>query len=213
MGELMSEAYNSIRLIGNITSAPRYDHTVLGEDFFRITVSAARLSGTEDLLPVTLSDRLIGASVTDSVHVGDNIDVNGQIRSYNQRSVTGTHLILTVFPRELALIRGSAGIDIPDRNDVEIIGRIVKPVVYRTTPFSREIADILIVVERRYGKSDILPCIAWGRNARYASELSAGDTVLIRGRLQSRQYEKQLDDGSSEKRTAYEISCSSLEKR
>ncbi|MCR5808796.1 MAG: single-stranded DNA-binding protein [Clostridiales bacterium] len=202
----MNEQANGIRLSGRVISCPVYDHTVFGEAFYRMEVAAARLSGTEDLLPVTVSERLLLRQ--DPPEEGAYVDISGQIRSYNQRSEAGSHLLITVFARELSFP------DIPDEadhNEAELYGAVCKPVVYRTTPFSREIADLLIAVNRRYGKSDYLPCIAWGRNARFAGELQQGTPVFIRGRLQSRAYMKTLPDETREQRIAYEISISSIE--
>ena len=205
----MNEAYNFIRLLGRVSTPPKYDHTVSGEDMLKLYVSASRLSGTEDILPVTVSSRL----VRDVIEEGDTLEILGQIRSYNIRSAGTGRLIISVFARELMMLSEEEALICQDVNEAELEGRIIKPVVYRTTPFSREIADVFIAVERRYGKCDTLPCIAWGRNARAASELTVGDTVLIRGRLQSRQYNKQLENGNTLKKIAYELSCSSIEKR
>ncbi len=199
----MSERINSITLAGRAASLPVFDHEVLGEAFYKIEAAVKRLSGTEDVLPVTVSSRLIGER---SIGEGTPIRVMGQIRSYNRRAEDGSHLSLTVFARELEL---------PDTepepvNDAELTGRICRPVIYRRTPFSREIADLLIAVNRRYGKSDYVPSIAWGRNARFASTLAPGDAVTVTGRFQSRSYIKTLPDGTAEQRVAYELSCSSI---
>ena len=199
------ETNNSLRLIGRAVGEPEYDHTVYGEAFFRLTVSAVRLSGAEDVLPVTVSERLLPEIGSFD---GARLGVEGQIRSYNRHGEGGSRLIITAFARELFLPEDSG----TDVNEVELSGHICKPVIYRTTPFSREIADIILAVNRRYGKSDYLPAIAWGRNARFAESLMPGDTVMLRGRLQSRAYQKTLPDGIIEQRTAYEISCSSIEK-
>lgn len=200
----MFDHSNRIILTGRISDPPVYDHEVLGEAFFKMYVAAKRLSGTEDVLPVTVSERLLGENEYDE---GAPVSVSGQIRSYNQRAEDGSHLILTVFAR--CLLTPEDGEDV---NEAEIIGRIVKPVVYRMTPFSREIADMLVAVRRRYGKSDYLPAIAWGRNARFAGTLTPGELVALKGRMQSRQYQKTLPDGSTVERTAYEISCASIER-
>lgn len=209
----MNEALNSIRLSGRIFSSPVYDHTIFGEAFYKFEVSASRLSGTEDILPVTISERLLVGLENGIAEVGNGIEISGQIRSYNQRTETGSRLIITVFAREVYFFGSDEIDDFRYFNETELIGHICKPVTYRTTPFSREIADILIAVNRRYGKSDYLPCIAWGRNARFASELTIGDYVLVRGRMQSRIYQKDLGNGVIEDRIAYEISCSSIEKK
>ncbi len=204
------ECINRIRLAGKMVSLPVYDHTVLGEAFYKMLVSAKRLSGTADVLPVTVSERLMDTEREGEPGIGSAIEIEGQLRSYNHRDENGSHLIITVFARDVffpdeELVMG-------DENYVELAGHICKPVVYRTTPFQREISDVLLAVGRRYGKSDYLPCIAWGRNARFADELEPGDTVLIQGRMQSREYRKTLENGETKARTAYEISCSSIEK-
>lgn len=199
------DSENSIILSGRIEEAPVFDHTVLGEAFYKTRVAARRLSGTEDVLPVTLSERLLTEA---SPEPGSFVTIDGQLRSYNRRDGAGRHLIVTVFAREARFQAGP----IPDENDVYLIGRVCKPAVYRTTPFMREIADLLLAVPRRYGKSDYLPVIAWGRNARFASALETGDRVALTGRMQSRVYRKQLESGESEERTAYEISVSGMER-
>ncbi len=206
----MNELLNSIRLLGRVTAAPEYDHTVLGEAFYRMELSAGRLSGNEDVIPITVPGRLM-TCLGEFPAVGSVVSVNGQIRSYNHRQDGQSRLAVTVFAKELTPVdRREAEQDL---NEAELTGHICKPVVYRLTPFSREIADMLLAVNRRYGRSDYLPCIAWGRNARFAGSLSAGDTITIKGRLQSRQYTKALPGGETEQRMAYEISCSSIERR
>ncbi len=229
----MDSSINSIRLIGAIQREPIYDHTVFGEAFYSMEVAAKRLSGIEDLLPVTVSERLLGDPEVNVCREGSRVEIAGQIRSYNRRMDDKNRLIITVFAREIAFpdICETVSADteeafgaelkpalaapqayVRDMNEAELSGTICKPVIYRTTPFDREIADLLIAVNRRYGKSDYIPCIAWGRNARFSGTLGVGDRVLVRGRLQSREYQKKLPDGSTEQRTAYEISCSSIER-
>lgn len=203
----MEETTNSMELSGRIVSLPVYDHTVFGEDFYRMEVGASRLSGTEDILPVTVSSRLLPETGAEE---GAYVRLSGQIRSYNQRYEAGSHLLITVFARELSVLEEPLPVDV---NEAVLSGTVCKPVVYRTTPFSREIADILIAVNRRYGKSDYLPCIAWGRNARFAFELLPGSPIVICGRMQSREYVKKLPEGASEQRVAYEVSVSSIECR
>lgn len=200
----MFEHSNTITISGRALAAPVFDHEVLGEAFLRLEAAVERLSGAEDVLPVTVSSRLIGDG---AVAEGTPILVKGQIRSYNRRTEEGSHLVLTVFARELAVL----GEDFEPVNEAELSGRICKPVVYRRTPFSREIADVLVAVNRRYGKSDYIPAIAWGRNARFAEKLAPGDSVVMRGRFQSRGYTKTLPDGNVEQRTAYELSCSAIQ--
>ncbi len=193
---------NRITLVGQISSAPVYDHTLYGEAFYKASIEVARLSGTIDTLPLTISERLSGSAL----NIGDRVCIHGQTRSYNLREDDTNRLVITVFVSNFEAADNAQS----DLNEIEIAGNICKPVVYRMTPFSREISDILIAVNRRYGKSDYLPCIAWGRNARFASSLSVGAPVSIEGRLQSRIYQKKLSDDSIEHRTAYEISISTI---
>lgn len=200
----MFENINSIELIGTIASSPEYSHSICGEAFYRMELAVRRLSGTEDFIPITVSERLLGDM---EAECGMRFFIRGQIRSYNQRSERGNRLIITVFAREIRL----AFEDENDRNEAELSGYICKSVVYRTTPFEREIADILLAVNRRYSKSDYLPLIAWGRNARFLSEAAVGTALSVIGRLQSREYKKQLEDGTEQIRTAYEVSCSAVE--
>ena len=218
----MPETNNSINLTGILKSSPVYDHSVYGEAFFKADMSVKRLSGTEDILPLTISERLCGIM---NAQAGQKLELLGQIRSYNQRTETGSRLLITVFAREIRPVcinaddpslyrdeaaaeqlRGSA-----DINEAELTGYVCKPIVYRTTPFSREIADMLLAVNRKYGKSDYLPCIAWGRNARFLQTVSVGERLHLLGRLQSREYKKTLENGEIQIRTAYEISCSAVE--
>lgn len=202
----MPDISNEIKLIGQADCQPEYSHSIYGEAFYHISLGIKRLSGTKDVIPVTVSERLIN---TMPIEEGMIFRINGQIRSYNQRTDRGSRLLITVFAREFESV--SEEDYFGDCNEAEISGYICKPIVYRTTPFSREIADMLLAVNRRYGKSDYLPCIAWGRNARYMQEMNVGDNIHVYGRLQSREYKKTLEDGTVETRTAYEISCSAVE--
>lgn len=200
----MAFTNNSIELIGRAVDGPIYSHSIYGEAFFRMFFAVRRLSGTEDRLPVTVSERLLGCFPPDPE---PRFRISGQIRSYNQRTETGSRLIITVFAREFEPAVG----DEPDMNEADVTGFICKQPIFRTTPFSREIADVLIAVNRRFGKSDYLPAIAWGRNARFLSELPVGTNLHVPGRLQSREYRKILPDGTETVRTAYELSCSAVE--
>ena len=166
------------------------------------------MSGTEDKIPVTVSERLLGGI---PVEHGMYFHVHGQIRSYNQQTEKGSRLIITVFAREFIPASADETDAFAYKNEVELFGYICKSVIYRTTPFLREIADVLLAVNRRYGKSDYLPCIVWGRNARYLQDMKVGIGMHVIGRLQSREYKKVFEDGTEEMRTAYEISCSAVE--
>lgn len=189
---------NRVYLCGRIASEPIFSHEILGENFYDATISVERLSGQEDIIPITISDRLLD----ESLEIGNLIGVIGQFRSYNKIVDGHSRLVLRVFVREIAEI------DEQCPNVIELDGYVCKPPVYRQTPFKREIADILLAVNRAYNKSDYIPTIAWGRNARYASSFEVGDRIALVGRIQSRVYQKQLEDGSIEERVAYEVSIS-----
>ena len=193
---------NKVYLSGQIASAPEFSHEIMGENFYDLTISVARLSGQHDLIPITVSDRLMDGV---DFEIGNLIGLIGQFRSYNKIVDGKSKLVLRVFVREICEC------DEKSPNLIEIEGYVCKQPVYRTTPFKREIADLLIAVNRAYGKSDYIPCICWGRNARYASAFEVGGHVLIWGRIQSREYIKRLSEEESEKRVAYEVSVSKLE--
>ena len=188
---------NRVFIKGEIVTEARYSYEVYGECFYEMDVLVKRLSGQADVLPVTVSERLIESH---SLKVGSEISAIGQFRSYNKLIDNHSKLVLRVFVRSLCE---------PDENNpnqIEIEGFVCKPPIYRTTPFKREIADLLLAVNRAYNKSDYIPAIAWGRNARYASNFAVGDKIHIDGRIQSRIYQKQLEDGTVEERVAYEVS-------
>lgn len=193
---------NKVRLTGKIASDPQFSHEIMGEGFYDLTLAVKRLSGQEDMIPITISERLMEG---ESLEIGNLIGVIGQLRSYNKYVENKSKLVLRVFVRELSEP------DEDEPNTIEIDGFVCKQPVYRTTPFKREIADMLIAVNRAYNKSDYIPAIAWGRNARYAGSFDVGERVRIVGRIQSRIYQKQLDDGVIEERTAYEVSVSKLD--
>ncbi len=198
----LSEKNNKVFISGEILTEAEFSHEVYGEGFYEMNVLVKRLSGQGDILPVTVSERLI----TDkNLTVGSNINALGQFRSYNKLVDGKSKLMLTVFVRELL---DSSGMKNP--NSIVLSGYICKPPVYRTTPFNREIADILIAVNRSYNKSDYIPCIAWGRNARFAKSLEVGEKIAISGRIQSREYQKRISDDEIKIMTAYEVSVSKL---
>ncbi len=199
----MNESYdnnNNVIIKGKIVKLPTYSHTVMGEGFFEFMLEVQRLSDETDVLPVTISERLIS-----DFQIGQEIGVFGQFRSYNKLGDGKSKLMLTVFVKELI-----SPDEISEINQISLIGYICKEPIYRTTPFGREICDVLMAVNRAYNKSDYLPCIAWGRNARFVRDLGVGEKLELQGRLQSRKYQKKLDDGSFEARVAYEISVSSV---
>lgn len=194
---------NRVFLSGTVASAPEFTHEVMGEGFYDFVLSVDRLSGQVDEIPVTISERLMENNAID---IGNVVGICGQLRSYNKVAEGKSKLVLRVFVRELC----EPDPDVP--NYIEMEGYVCKQPVYRTTPFGREICDLLIAVNRAYNKSDYIPAIAWGRNARYSETFSVGEKVKIEGRIQSRNYQKVLDDGAVEERTAYEVSVAKIEK-
>ena len=197
-----SEKNNKVYVSGEIVSDASFSHEVFGEGFYEFFVKVMRLSGQADILPVTVSERLITGG---ELEKGKHLSAVGQFRSYNKIENGKSRLMLTVFIREL--IEAD-----PERNPNSILlsGYICKPPVYRTTPFNREIADVLVAVNRAYNKSDYIPCIAWGRNARFVKTLAVGDKIAVSGRIQSREYQKKLSDTEFKTMIAYEVSVSKL---
>ena len=205
MAEKMIEN-NRVSVIGEIVSEFSFSHEVFGEGFYMVDLSVNRLSEQADVIPLMVSERLM------DVHKdlrGSTIEAVGQFRSYNRHEEKKNRLVLSVFVRELSFVEEED--DTVKTNQIFLDGYICKPPVYRKTPLGREIADLLLAVNRPYGKSDYIPCICWGRNARYASAFEVGGHVLIWGRIQSREYIKKLSESQTEKRTAYEVSVSKLE--
>lgn len=196
------EKNNRVYISGEIVSDATYSHEVYGEGFYEFFVKVMRLSGQADVLPVTVSERLIACG---ELKNGQKISAIGQFRSYNKIENGKSRLMLTVFLRELVDEDSDK-----NPNNILLSGYICKPPVYRTTPFNREIADVLVAVNRAYNKSDYIPCIAWGRNARFVKSLSVGDRIAVSGRIQSREYQKKLSDSESKTMTAYEVSVSKL---
>lgn len=200
--DYIAEKNNKVYLMGEIVSEAVFSHEVYGEGFYELYVKVMRLSGQADVIPVTISDRLIQGN---DLKVGSEICALGQFRSYNKLENGKSRLMLTVFVREIV-----AEPLTKNPNSIVLSGYICKPPVYRTTPFNREIADLLIAVNRAYNKSDYIPCIAWGRNARFVQNLKVGDRVALSGRIQSREYQKKISDTESVSMTAYEVSVSKL---
>ncbi len=200
MNNLLYENNNHVLLKGKIKELPTYSHTVMGEGFFEMFVEVERLSEEVDVLPVTISERLI-----ENFKIGDEIGIVGQFRSYNKLENGRSKLMLTIFVKELVNPK-----DMSEINQIYLIGYICKEPIYRTTPFGREICDMLLAVNRAYNKSDYLPCISWGRNARFVRDLEVGEKLEVQGRIQSRRYQKHKEDGTVESKVAYEISLSSV---
>lgn len=197
---------NQVTMIGEIVSEFEFSHEVYGEGFYLVDISVSRLSDSVDYIPLMVSERLV--DVTQS-YIGESISVSGQFRSYNRHEEKKNRLILSVFVRELEFVD-----EIEDdikSNQIYLDGYICKEPIYRKTPLGREIADLLVAVNRSYGKSDYIPCICWGRNARYASSFEVGSHVEVYGRIQSREYIKKIGEEQTEKRVAYEVSVNKIE--
>lgn len=198
---------NTVELSGEVLDDPKYSHEIFNESFYEFNLKVMRLSDSFDIVPVTISEKLM---YDNKVAKGEKISVSGQFRSFNKMEEGKSKLMLTMFVRELKPFD-----DKQNPNRIEIVGYICKDPIYRTTPFKREICDVLLAVNRNYNKSDYLPCIAWGRNARFVKNLQVGDKVSVSGRIQSREYQKRQENGDIESHIAYEVSLSqvSLENR
>jgi primosomal replication protein N len=198
---------NRVSIVGEIVSDFKYSHEVFGEGFYIVSVSVSRLSNMADTIPLMISERLIDVTKD---YKGQIIEVIGQFRSYNRHEGLKNRLVLSIFVRELQFVD-----QLPEEqnksNQIFLDGYICKAPIYRKTPLGREIADVLVAVNRPYGKSDYIPCIAWGRNARYAASLEVGAHLMIWGRVQSREYTKKISETEVEKRVAYEVSISKIE--
>ena len=203
---------NSLVLVGKITDEKKFSHEIYGEKFYSFNLSVPRLSGNADIIPITISERLFKE---DELVTDKKVRVRGQFRSYNSYEKEKNRLILTVFAKDIEFLENQDDEVTASKeflsNEVILVGYICKPPIYRQTPFGREIADILLAVNRAYNKSDYIPCIAWGRNARFCSKMEVGTEVRLIGRVQSRNYEKKHEDGTIEPRVAYEVSIASLE--
>ena len=198
---------NQVTIMGKVATEFSFSHEVFGEGFYMVEVEVKRLSNSEDRIPLMISERLI--DVTQD-YTGEYIMVHGQFRSYNRHEEQKNRLVLSVFVREISFMEEEP--DGTKTNSIWLDGYICKEPIYRKTPLGREIADLLLAVNRPYGKSDYIPCICWGRNARYASGFEVGEHVQLLGRIQSREYVKRISDTETEKRVAYEVSVSKLEK-
>ncbi len=206
------EENNHLTLVGKVTSEKEFSHEIYGEKFYTFNLAVPRLSGNADIIPITISERLI---TNEELKIDSKISIDGQFRSYNSYQNEKSRLILTVFAKDIQFLPNqeediAVGKEVVS-NEVILDGYLCKKPIYRKTPFGREIADILVAVNRAYNKSDYIPCIAWGRNARFCQNMEVGTEVKIVGRVQSRKYEKKFEDGSSEVRVAYEVSISSME--
>lgn len=198
---------NQVSIVGRIVSDFQYSHEVYGEGFYIVDVSVNRLSNFVDIIPIMISERIVDVTQNYEGHL---IYVTGQFRSYNRHEEKKNRLVLSVFARELEFLEEETE-DLKS-NQIYLDGYVCKEPIYRKTPLGREIADLLIAVNRSYGKSDYIPCICWGRNARFASGFEVGSHVEIWGRIQSREYVKKVGEDETEKRVAYEVSVSKVER-
>ncbi len=194
---------NKVVLTGEVQSKPIFSHETFGEGFYEVGLCVPRLSQRVDIIPIIISEKLL---IDNRFSIGNKVCVKGQFRSYNKTDGEKSKLILTVFVREVIDVNSEI-----NPNIIEITGFICKPPIYRTTPFKREICDILVAVNRAYNKSDYLPCIAWGRNARFIKNIDIGAKIFIVGRIQSREYQKKLESGEVLNKIAYEISISRIQ--
>ena len=197
---------NKVSVIGEVVSEFTFSHEVFGEGFYLVSLAVSRLSDQVDVIPLMVSERLLDVKQD---YRGQTVEAIGQFRSYNCHEGVKNRLVLSVFVRELNFLEEFT--DCTKTNQIYLDGYICKEAIYRKTPLGREIADLLLAVNRPYGKSDHIPCIAWGRNARYASGFAVGSRVRVWGRVQSREYTKKLSETQCEKRVAYEVSVSKLE--
>lgn len=195
---------NKVRIVGEIVGQFEYSHEVFGENFYIGQLKIERTSGILDFIPIMVSDRMVDVSADWN---GIFVEIEGQLRSYNKKEEEKRKLLLSVFVRDFKQLENAYYND----NNIELDGYICKEVIYRKTPLGREVADLLIAANRPYGKTDYIPCIAWGRNAVYSSELEVGTRIKLCGRIQSREYTKRISDTETETRTAYEVSVSKLE--
>lgn len=197
---------NQVSVMGTIVSDFEFSHQIFGEGFYMVDIMVERLSESSDLIPLMVSERLIDVTAD---YKGYTVAVTGQFRSYNRHEEHRNKLVLSVFAREITFVQEIE--ESAKTNQIYLDGYICKEPIYRKTPLGREIADLLLAVNRPYGKSDYIPCICWGRNARFASRFEVGMRCAVWGRIQSREYVKKLSDDLMEKRIAFEVSVSKLE--
>ncbi len=197
---------NHVEVMGIIQAEASFSHEVHGEKFYNTVIRSVRLSENADEIPILVSGRIWEMS---GAQVGDCIQVKGQFRSYNSHEEDKNRLVLSVLAQEMEVIADPEGEEM--KNSICLDGFLCKKPIYRTTPLGREITDVLVAVNRAYGKSDYIPCICWGKNARYAGGLAVGDRISLEGRIQSRCYKKKHSEDHVEDRVAYEVSVSRIE--
>ena len=196
---------NQAVIAGEIISDFEFNHEVFGEGFYFVKLKVSRLSHSSDIIPLLVSERLIDVKQS---HIGQFLEVRGQFRSHNKQESDKNRVVLFLFAKEIEMIDSAEN---RNPNEIFLDGYICKEPVYRTTPLGREIADVLLAVNRAYGKSDYIPCICWGRNARYAGNLTVGSRIQLRGRIESREYQKRIGEGKVVDKIAYEVSASQME--
>ena len=196
---------NVVYLRGELDENMEFSHEIFGEKFFNAKIKINRLSESYDILPLTVSEILL-----QDIYIKSNNKVNviGQLRSYNKNIDNRNRLVLTVFVREIKQVEDEN----KDTNSIILDGYICKEPIYRKTPLGREITDLLVAINRPYNKSDYIPSIVWGRNAKFAKTLKVGDRIQMWGRVQSREYEKKVENGEAIKKVAYEVSISKIKK-
>ena len=196
---------NQAVIAGEIISDFEFNHEVFGEGFYFVKLKVSRLSHSSDIIPLLVSERLIDVKQS---HIGQFLEARGQFRSHNKQESDKNRVVLFLFAKEIEMIDSAEN---RNPNEIFLDGYICKEPAYRTTPLGREIADVLLAVNRAYGKSDYIPCICWGRNARYAGNLTVGSRIQLRGRIQSREYQKRIGEGKVVDKIAYEVSASQME--
>ena len=196
---------NQAVIAGEIISDFEFNHEVFGEGFYFVKLKVSRLSHSSDIIPLLVSERLIDVKQS---HIGQFLEARGQFRSHNKQESDKNRVVLFLFAKEIEMIDSAEN---RNPNEIFLDGYICKEPVYRTTPLGREIADVLLAVNRAYGKSDYIPCICGGRNARYAGNLTVGSRIQLRGRIQSREYQKRIGEGKVVDKIAYEVSASQME--
>lgn len=194
---------NQVEIMGEVVSDFEFNHEVYGEGFYKSELAVIRNSGYSDYIPIVVSERLLDVNAD---WRGQWLKINGTFRSFNKHTDTGSHLILLVFATDIEVLDVFS-----PTNEIYLDGYICKEPVYRKTPYGREITDVLVAVNRGYGKSDYIPCILWGRNARFGATFEVGTNVKLWGRVQSREYVKKISDTETEQRVAYEVSVSKVE--
>ena len=196
---------NQAVIAGEIISDFEFNHEVFGEGFYFVKLKVSRLSHSSDIIPLLVSERLIDVKQS---HIGQFLEARGQFQSHNKQESDKNRVVLFLFAKEIEMIDSAEN---RNPNEIFLDGYICKEPVYRTTPLGREIADVLLAVNRAYGKSDYIPCICWGRNARYAGNLTVGSRIQLRGRIQSREYQKRIGEGKVVDKVAFEVSASQME--